>query len=165
MGWREESRSPVRKVRICPAPRLPASRNRLAHASSTGHHRATAYEAGLVVSLLERPKGDLSCSTPGKVKHLAMTLHSRSRAHAASRGEREGWQLYTAALLQDSGELRTGSMTGTGIGLSWGTWWVIHTHRYAEKSRRSGFICRVGCFLIGQQVKGEEPGQVKGIVI
>lgn len=78
MGSREESRSPARKVRIYPGSRLPASRNRLAHA---GPHRATAHEAGLVLSLLERPKRDLSCSTEGKVKHLARTLCSSSRAY------------------------------------------------------------------------------------
>lgn len=37
-------------------------------------------------------------------------------------------------------------------------------HNYAERSRRSGFVCGVGCFIIGQQVKGKEIVQAKGIV-
>lgn len=55
-------------------------------------------------------------------------------------------------------------MTRAGIDLSWGTWWVTHMHNYAERSRRSGFVCGVGCFIIGQQVKGKEIVQAKGIV-
>lgn len=160
LGWTEESRSPVRKARICPGSCLPASGNRRARGGNAAHHRAPAHRAGPVLSLFERAERDLSCSTP-----FGYDIAQQFQSACSFPGREGGTTALYCWSSPGQRDVRTGSVTGTGTGLSWGTWWVRHVPKCVEKSRRGGFICGAGCFLIGQQGKGEETVQVKGIVI